>query len=146
MATRKRETGSRSKGEKRGKKNSAEVTVPPSAPIPTRHPELDPPRLGTALDPDEVQVKGPEAEKAAAAVDSKSDESRSGGQAGSLEGLSDVAEADSESVDELLEEGSAFEAEVIEGVEDAPDADQNEVKTHEAPEDDVPEEYRNPEQ
>jgi hypothetical protein len=91
-------------------------------------------------------VKGPEAEKAAAALDSESAESRSGGQAGSLEGLSDVPEADSESVDELLEEGNAFEAEVIEGVENAPDADQGEVKTHETPEDDVPEEYRNPEQ
>ena len=66
---------------------------------------------------------------------------RSGGQSGDLQGLSDVADADSESVDELLEEGNAFEAEVVEGVENAPDADQGEVKTHEVPEEDVPDEY-----
>ena len=44
-------------------------------------------------------------------------------------------------MDELLEEGNAFEAEVVKGVEDAPDADQGEVRTHELPEDDVPGEY-----
>jgi hypothetical protein len=66
---------------------------------------------------------------------------RSGGQSGDLQGLSNSAGADSESVDELLEEGNAFEAEVVEGVENAPDADQGEVRTHEVPEDDVPDEY-----
>jgi hypothetical protein len=66
---------------------------------------------------------------------------RSGGQAGDLQGLSDVEGADSESVDELLEEGNAFEAEVVKGVEDAGDADRGEVHTHEEPEDDVPGEY-----
>lgn len=63
------------------------------------------------------------------------------GQSGGNQGLSDVADADSESVDELVEEGQAFEAEVISGVEDAPDADEGEVHTHEVPEDDVPPEY-----
>jgi hypothetical protein len=67
---------------------------------------------------------------------------RSGGQAGDLQGLSDRESADSESVDELLEEGNAFEAEVVKGVEDAGDADRGEVHTHEEPEDDVPGEYR----
>lgn len=66
---------------------------------------------------------------------------RSGGQSGDLQGLSNVGRANSESVDELLEEGNAFEAEVVKGVEDAGDADQGEVRTHEVPEDDVPEEY-----
>jgi hypothetical protein len=66
---------------------------------------------------------------------------RSGGQSGDLQGLSDREGADSESVDELLEEGNAFEAEVVKGVEDVPDADEGEVRTHEVPEDDVPEEY-----
>ncbi len=65
----------------------------------------------------------------------------SGGQSGDLQGLSNRAVADSESVDELLEEGNAFEAEAVEGVEDAPDADRGEVRTHEVPEDDVPDEY-----
>jgi hypothetical protein len=67
---------------------------------------------------------------------------RSGGQSGDLQGLSDLEGADSESVGELLEEGNAFEAEVVKGVEDVPDADKEEVRTHEVPEDDVPEEYR----
>jgi hypothetical protein len=55
--------------------------------------------------------------------------------------LSDVAEAGSESVVELVEEGQSFEAEVTEGVEDAADADVEEVHTKEVPEDDVPSEY-----
>ncbi len=66
----------------------------------------------------------------------------SAGQSGDNQGLSDVADADSETVDELAEEGQSFEAEVISGVEDARDADEGEVRTHEVPEDDVPEEYR----
>ncbi len=49
--------------------------------------------------------------------------------------------AGSESVEELLEEGNAFEAEVVKGVEDADRADENEVITHEVLEDDVPGEY-----
>lgn len=66
---------------------------------------------------------------------------RSGDQSGDLQGLSNVQGADSESVDELLEEGNAFEADVVAGVEDAGDADEKEVHTHEVPEDDVPGEY-----
>jgi len=64
------------------------------------------------------------------------------GQSGDTEGLSRAELADSESVEELLEEGQAFEAGVIEGVENAPEADEGEVQTREVPEDDVPEEYR----
>jgi hypothetical protein len=66
----------------------------------------------------------------------------SAGQSGDLQGLSDITDADSESVEELVEEGNAYEAEVIDGVENVPDADVAEVRTHEVPEDDVPEEYR----
>jgi hypothetical protein len=44
-------------------------------------------------------------------------------------------------VDELIEEGNAFEAEVVSGVEAADVGDEEEVHTHEVPEDDVPEEY-----
>jgi N utilization substance protein A len=67
----------------------------------------------------------------------------SAGQSGDLQQLSDVADADSESVDELVEEGNAFEAEAVEGVEDAEPPDVSEVKTREVPEDDVPPEYLN---
>ena len=56
--------------------------------------------------------------------------------------MSDFESADSESVDELLEEGNAFEAGIVEGVEDAEDDQPREVHTHEVPEDDVPEEYQ----
>jgi hypothetical protein len=66
---------------------------------------------------------------------------QSGEQSGDLQGLSNVQGADSESVDELLEEGNAFEADVVKGVEDAGDADEEEVRTHEVPQDDVPGEY-----
>jgi hypothetical protein len=58
-----------------------------------------------------------------------------------VQGLSNVEDADSESVDELIEEGNAFEAGIVAGVESADDADEKEVRTHEVPEDDVPEEY-----
>jgi hypothetical protein len=66
----------------------------------------------------------------------------SAGQSGDDQGLSDVAEADSESVEELVEEGQSFEAEAISGVEDAPDPDVAEVHTKQVPEDDVPSEYQ----
>lgn len=58
-----------------------------------------------------------------------------------FEGLSDSEQADSESVDELVEEGNAFEAGAVAGVEEADNSDEREVHTHEVPEDDVPEEY-----
>ena len=68
-------------------------------------------------------------------------EARSGEQSGDLQGLSNVECADSESVDELLEEGNAFEAEVVKGVEDAENAEEVEVRTHEVLQGDVPGEY-----
>lgn len=68
--------------------------------------------------------------------------SRSVEQSGDLQGLSGRREsADSQSVDELIEEGNAFEADAVIGVENADLADGKEVRTHEVPEDDVPEEY-----
>ena len=67
----------------------------------------------------------------------------SAGQSGDLQGISDVADADSESVKELVEQGNAFEADVVDGVENAKDPDVSEVTTRQVPEDDVPEEYRN---
>ena len=67
---------------------------------------------------------------------------RSGGQAGDTQGLSARPTANSESVEELLEEGQSFEAEILDGVERAADPDESEVEVREVPEDDVPEEYR----
>lgn len=68
----------------------------------------------------------------------------SGGQSGDTQGLPDVAEAGSESVEELVEEGQFFEADAVSGVEDASGADVEEVHTRQLPEDDVPSEYDNP--
>jgi hypothetical protein len=65
---------------------------------------------------------------------------RSAGQSGDTQGLSDAEEADSESVEELIEEGQSFEAGVVAGVEDA-DSRQSEVRTKQIREDDVPPEY-----
>jgi len=62
----------------------------------------------------------------------------SGGQSGDIQGLSRAEVADSESVEELAEEGQAFEAGIVEAVEDAPEG---ELRTREVPEDDVPQEY-----
>jgi hypothetical protein len=62
-------------------------------------------------------------------------------QSGDLEGLSRIEQADSESVDELVEEGNVFEAGAVAGVEEADDQDTKEVHVHEVPEDDVPDEY-----
>ncbi|MGA3089251.1 MAG: hypothetical protein ABSD75_11610 [Terriglobales bacterium] len=76
-----------------------------------------------------------------AAFQGASGRSRSGLQSGDLQGLRDIESADSESVSELLEEGNAFEADVIAGVENVEDGEEQEVHTHEVPEDDVPEEY-----
>ena len=79
---------------------------------------------------------------------SKIEEEKTGletaGQSGDTQGLSTLPEADSESVAELVEEGQFFEAAVISGVENAPDADVAPVKTKQAPEDDVPLEYQQP--
>jgi hypothetical protein len=65
----------------------------------------------------------------------------SGSQSGDMQGVSSVESVDSESVDELLEEGNAFEAGVVSGVEDSRAREGKEVRTREVPEDDVPAEY-----
>lgn len=88
-----------------------------------------------------ARVRGKQQEENVFALEPQGLGPRSGGQSGDLQGLSDFARADGESVGELLEEGNAFEAQVVKGVEDARDADTEEIHTREVPEDDVPEEY-----
>ena len=70
-------------------------------------------------------------------------ETNSAGQSGDIQGISRPAEADSESVEQLVEEGNAFEASIVDGVENTKYPDVSEVTTREVSEDDVPEEYRN---
>jgi hypothetical protein len=89
------------------------------------------------MKPDEKSIRT----YATVPVQEKGTGPNSAGQSGDTQGLSNVAEAGPESVEELVEEGQFFEAEVTSGVEDAPDADVAEVHTKQLPEDDVPSEY-----
>ena len=57
----------------------------------------------------------------------------SGGQSGDVTGLEEEPEAGPDSVEDLVETGQYYEAEVVEGIEDAPPADEAEVTTHERP-------------
>lgn len=67
----------------------------------------------------------------------------SAGQSGDTQGLPDEAEGSSESVVELIEEGQTLEAELLLGLEEAPDADVAEVHTKQVPGDGMsPEERR----
>jgi len=59
-------------------------------------------------------------------------------QSGDLQGLTDDAGADSESVRELLEEGQAYEAMLVNSIENA---EPGPVRTRQVREDDVPPEY-----
>lgn len=54
----------------------------------------------------------------------------SAGQSGDTESLSSIAEASDESVLELAEDDQAFEAEIVDGVEDAADHPERPVHTH----------------
>lgn len=65
----------------------------------------------------------------------------SAGQSGDLQGLSEVPDADSESVQELVEEGQSLEAAAIAGVEKAAD-EEAPLLPRERPEGDVPPESR----
>ena len=60
---------------------------------------------------------------------------------GDLQGVSRRHSADSESVEELLDEGNTLEAGIVSGVEEADDDEPREVRTRQVPEDDVPDEY-----
>ncbi len=55
---------------------------------------------------------------------------RSAGQDGDLQGLSELEDADVESVEELADSDQALEAATVEGVEDAADHPERPVHTH----------------
>ena len=65
--------------------------------------------------------RGLDSARAGIVAESEPERSLEAGQSGDLEGLSTVEDADSESVQELAEEGQGFEAGIIEGVERAED-------------------------
>jgi hypothetical protein len=56
--------------------------------------------------------------------------SDSAGQSGDSQGLSDIAESAAESVEELADTDQAYEAEAIQGVEDAGDHPERQVRSH----------------
>lgn len=60
---------------------------------------------------------------------SEPERSMAAGQSGDVEGLSDIEDVDSESVEELAEEGQDYEAEIVSGVERAADRPGEEVNT-----------------
>jgi hypothetical protein len=159
MATKKKQAKSKKKAPK---KKTQKKLVRKSA-TPKKKPAKKKPSLKTAAAKSKIAVRKKAAPKKAApkkasaarkrpsprspivdiaGINREGLRARSGGQSGDLQGLSNMASAESESVDELLEEGNAFEADVVKGVEDA--GDEGEVHTHEVPEDDVPEEYLDP--
>jgi hypothetical protein len=54
----------------------------------------------------------------------------SGGQSGDAQGLSEIADAADESVEELAETGQDYEAGIVQGVEDAADHPERPAHTH----------------
>jgi len=125
---------------------SKKATKRPSAKVSARGRKATPKRKATA-------TKAPKKSRTIRGTSSASGQARSipfrpkgpgaqtAGQSGDIEGLRKVARANSESVEELAEEGQSFEADAVAGVEEAEDAEESEVVTHEVPEDDVPTEY-----
>ncbi len=146
-STRSKETAGRktSPAKKRGQKRtatrkSAKKAAAPSKAKPKKQSLKRTPASKTARVPkSRTQNKGQEWGPSAFLRETTG--SHSGEQSGDLQGLSNVESADSESVDELMEEGNAFEAGVISGVERAGEREGREVRTREVPEDDVPSEY-----
>lgn len=76
-------------------------------------------RLSRGLDSGRAQV----------IPESEPERSMAAGQSGDIEGLSEIEDADSESVEELAEEGQDYEAEIIGGVERAADRPGKPVRT-----------------
>lgn len=136
MATKKKNKKKRTKAKKAASRKPARKKKAPKSKAPARKAvsrrKPAPPR----------RTRGKRDRESSLAFEPAGLGARSGGQSGDLQGLSNRGGADSESADELLEEGNAFEAEAVKGVEDAPDADEGDVRTHEVPEDDVPDEYK----
>ena len=128
-ATAKRKVVAKAKGKIAPKAKPAKTTVAKARTAPRRG----------AADPDTDLRANQEVEIVSAKPRSRV--ARAGAGSGDLQGISTVEDVDSESEDELLEEGQSFEAGIIGGVERAGDEEGSEVVTHEVLEDDVPREY-----
>ena len=137
-SSRKRTTVRRKKGAAR-RKPAARARVRRSKKVAGKNKKSS--RKKTTRRPATRRSKGPAVSAVTTTSTTRGLGPEAGGQSGDTEGLSRAELADSESVEELLEEGQAFEAGVISGVENAPDADKGGVRTRQVPEDDVPQEY-----
>lgn len=76
------------------------------------------------------RVRGPNSYQLPEPLPERGLGSGAAGQSGDVQGLSRGENIDSESVEELTEEGQDYEAEVVSGIENAPEPDQGRVQTH----------------
>ena len=113
-----RKSGKRAGVKARGKKSARKRANANSR----RGTKRTPQRRSGSETPRSAQIsRGPDANRVGIVAESEPERSLEAGQAGDLEGLSAVEDADSESVQELAEEGQDFEAGIVEGVERAED-------------------------
>ena len=88
-------------------------------------------------EPEELEAAASDDEAAPSEVDAAAqtdvDLADEAGQSGGEEALADVPEASDESVQELADEGQAFEAEAVDGVENAPLPDEGAPTIHDRP-------------
>ncbi|MFZ0312056.1 MAG: transcription termination factor NusA [Candidatus Korobacteraceae bacterium] len=98
--------------------------------------EETPKELEAAEEAEEASLAEEEASLVAAEAEGAGDDlgPDSAGQSGDEQGLTEEPEADSESVEELAESGQYYEAEVVDGIENAPLADERERIIRERPE------------
>ena len=120
-------------------KKSSKKTLAPSKASGVR--KISKQSVGKASSPEKRVTRKKGRARDRAAFSPETSETTSEKLSGDLQGLSNVEDVDSESVDELVEEGNAFEPGVVSGVEDSGERGVKEVRTREVPEDDVPEEY-----
>lgn len=107
-----RKTGKRSGARKaRGKKKSARTSARSERQRARKNQRARRANLSRGLDSGSAQV----------IAESEPERSMAAGQSGDIENLSAIEDADSESVQELAEEGQDYEAEIVEGVERASD-------------------------
>jgi len=121
------------------KKATAKAKLRAKTQAPKRRAARKPPGRGRPAGQPQVMLGSQSVETVQLKRDARAAAAGEGG--GDFGGVSVVESADSESPEELLEEGQTFEAGIVSGVENAPDPDQGEVRTHEVAQDDVPEEY-----
>jgi N utilization substance protein A len=111
--------------------SSLDAVAEPNPDAEPVHP--DEPTPGEGL-PGSDETPLPEGELQEGGGDESAERADAGGISGDAKGLSDQPTGNEDSVADLVESGQYYEAEVVEGVENAPDADEGEVVAHERPE------------